>query len=101
MVVIGNAEGVPLRIEEGTVIDLLYAPALNKRLVAFNVGLFFGLRPDRAQAALGRLVGLVLEGVVTPSVGHVLPLSEAAQAHRLLESRRSHGRIVLKPWATA
>ncbi len=98
MVVIGNAEGLPLRIEEGTVTDLLYAPALNKRLVAFNVGLFFGLRPDRAQAALGRLIGLVLEGVVTPRVGHVLPLSEAAQAHRLLESRRSHGRIVLKPW---
>lgn len=101
MVVIGNAEGVPLRIEEGTVTDLLYAPALNKRLAAFNVGLFFGLRPDRAQAALGRLVELVLEGVVTPRVGHVLPLSEAVQAHRLLESRRSHGRIVLKPWAAA
>jgi len=101
MVVIGNAEGVPLRIEEGTVTDLLYAPALNKRLVAFNVGLFFGLRPDRARAALGRLVGLVLAGVVTPRVGHVLPLSEAAQAHRLLESRRSHGRIVLKPWSAA
>ena len=101
MVVIGNAEGVPLRIEEGTVTDLLYAPALNKRLVAFNVGLFFGLRPDRARAALGRLVGLVRAGVVTPRVGHVLPLSEAAQAHRLLESRRSHGRIVLKPWSAA
>ncbi len=101
MVVIGNAEGVPLRIEEETVTDLLYAPALNKQLVAFNVGLYFGLRPDRAQAALGRLIGLVMEGVVTPTVGHVLPLSEAAQAHRLLESRQSHGRIVLKPWATA
>lgn len=101
MVVIGNAEGVPVRIEEGTVTDLLYAPALNKRLVAFNVGLFFGLRPDRAHTALGRLVGLVLASVVTPRVGHVLPLSEAAQAHRLLESRRSHGRIVLKPWTAA
>lgn len=99
MVVAGNAAGLPLRLEEETMNELFYAPALNKRLVAFNVGVFFGLRPQLAQAALGRLIALVADGTVSPRIGYVLPLAQASEAHRLLESRSSHGRIVLKPWA--
>jgi NADPH2:quinone reductase len=29
---------------------------------------------------------------------HVMPLSEAAAAHRLVEERKSTGKVVLLPW---
>ena len=48
--------------------------------------------------ALGELVALVARGVVKAPVGMVLPLSDAAVAHRHLEKRTSVGKIVLKPW---
>lgn len=42
-----------------------------------------------------RLASLVDSGVLRPVVSRVLPLSEAAQAHRILESGHSGGKIVL------
>ena len=48
----------------------------------------------RANAAVVRLAG---EGALKPQVSRVMPLAEAAQAHRLLEANRnSRGRIVLE-----
>jgi NADPH2:quinone reductase len=76
---------------------LFYTPALNQSLHAFNVGLFFGLRPDAAVKALGDLVGHIAAGQVTVPVGTVLPLERAAEAHRLLETRACTGKIILKP----
>ena len=32
---------------------------------------------------------------------HVLPLSQAAAAHRLVEERKSTGKVVLLPWGSA
>ncbi|MCI0457843.1 MAG: zinc-binding dehydrogenase [Gemmataceae bacterium] len=36
---------------------------------------------------------------VRPIVGHVFPLEQARQAHELLGSRESYGKIVLVPGA--
>ena len=41
------------------------------------------------------ILPLVEEGKLKPVVDQVLPLSEAAQAHRLLEERRQFGKVVL------
>lgn len=98
LVVQGAASGRPLVLDSQAVRGLFYDPAPNQSLVAFNVGLWFGLRPQAAIAALGRLLGFVGSGQVKVQVHHVLPLSAAAQAHRLLESRQAIGKIVLKPW---
>lgn len=98
LVVLGKAMGRPLRLEPDQVDALFYAPALNQSLLAFNLGLYFGLRPERAVAALQRLLGDVAGGRLTAPVGRVLPLTRAAEAHRLLEERASTGKIVLKPW---
>lgn len=38
---------------------------------------------------------LVARGMIRPVVGHVMPLGQAAAAHRLLQERRAQGRIVL------
>lgn len=98
-VVLGMPGADPLRFDEAAVLELLYAPAPNQSVHGFNLGLFFGLRPAVAVAALQSLVGHVAAGRVRVPVGHVLPLAEAAAAHRLLEERRAVGKVVLKPWA--
>lgn len=53
------------------------------------------VHPD--PAALSLLVEQLASGAVDPRVESVLPLAEAADAHRLFESRKVRGRIVLVP----
>jgi NADPH:quinone reductase-like Zn-dependent oxidoreductase len=96
-VVMGAAAGTPGTLSPEDQHALLYDPALNGSLLAFNVGAWFGLRPQEAASALHELIGLVLSGRVRVPVGHTLPLARAAEAHRLLEAREALGKIVLRP----
>ena len=41
------------------------------------------------------LASLLAERTLRPVVSHLLPLSEAAQAHRILEGKHAGGKIVL------
>ncbi|MBI3824874.1 MAG: zinc-binding dehydrogenase [Candidatus Rokubacteria bacterium] len=50
-----------------------------------------------SKACLSRIVQLAHEGKIRPVVDRVLPLSEARQAHRILESREHFGKVVLVP----
>lgn len=97
-VVYGAASGQDARIGADTLRAFLYAPAPNQSIVSFNVGGWFIDRPQVAGAALGELVGLVVAGELAPPAVRTLPLAQAAEAHRLLESRAASGKIVLKPW---
>lgn len=99
VVVAGRASGRPLELDEATVRSFFYDPALNQSLRTFNLGLYFGLAPQVAVQALQTIVGYVVSGRVKVRIGHVLPLAEAAEAHRLIEARRTTGKVVLKPWA--
>ncbi|MBW2269307.1 MAG: alcohol dehydrogenase catalytic domain-containing protein [Deltaproteobacteria bacterium] len=47
--------------------------------------------------ALGEAMVLVRDGKIDVVIDRTLPLSEAAEAHRLLEARAAFGRIVLVP----
>ncbi len=49
------------------------------------------------QANFRTVLRLVGEGKLTPVIDSVLPLSAAAEAHRLLEARQVFGKIVLRP----
>ncbi|MBW4436606.1 MAG: NADPH:quinone oxidoreductase family protein [Pleurocapsa minor GSE-CHR-MK-17-07R] len=100
-IVYGVASGDALRMDEATVRHFFYNPSLNQSIHVFNLGIYFGLRPQAAGAALAELIGYVASGQVKVPVHHVLPLSQAAEAHRLMESRRTTGKIVLKPWLDA
>ena len=53
--------------------------------------------PEIVAAALGELLALWEQGAVKPLVGAELPLAEIEQAHELVESRRSVGKVVLLP----
>lgn len=44
-----------------------------------------------------RVLGLVAEGRLRPVVYKVLPLSEAAEGHRILERREQFGKVILRP----
>ncbi|CAA9422156.1 MAG: Alcohol dehydrogenase [uncultured Rubrobacteraceae bacterium] len=99
-VVYGSSSAEPLQMGPETIQALFYDPSPNQSLVAFNLGLWFAMRPEAAVGALRTLIGHVASGRVEVPIGHVLPLGRAAEAHRMLEERRNTGKIVLKPWTT-
>ena len=55
---------------------------------------YFGNRPDAFHADMITVFDLLAEGVLRPQITE-LPLEEAAEAHRRLESRETTGKLVL------
>lgn len=43
-------------------------------------------------------LAMISSGIVTPQIDRIMPFTQAAQAHALLESRQVHGRIILSEW---
>jgi NADPH2:quinone reductase len=93
----------------GTVIGIGYAGGLwepldpgllvgrNLGVQGFYLGRLMAHRADLVRDAIGELVELWRDGVVRPVVGAEYPLAEAGEAHRLIEERRSTGKVVLVP----
>ncbi|CAK9227462.1 unnamed protein product [Sphagnum troendelagicum] len=46
--------------------------------------------------ALEEIAGLIKDGRLKVPVGHTLPLEEAAEAHRVREGKKAHGKVVLE-----
>lgn len=59
--------------------------------------LFHYATPDRLPEMAAELFTMVDSGALNPAAPTVFPLAEVADAHRLLESGRSTGPIILKP----
>ncbi len=80
-------------------------PALDPRLLVgrnagvhgFYLGRLMRYDPAIVVAAVGELLALWEKGAVKPHVGAEFPLAEIEQAHALVESRRSVGKVVLLP----
>jgi NADPH2:quinone reductase len=93
----------------GTLVAIGYAGGLwpelqPAQLVGRNVGVqgvYIGrlLRhaPEVVAAATGELLELWQDGTIRPLVGAEFPLAEVEDAHALVESRRSVGKVVLVP----
>lgn len=63
-------------------------------------GLFVGsmlAETDLVDQALDELGDYIRRGKLKPVIGHQLPLADAAEAHRLLQSHEAYGKIVLVP----
>ena len=69
----------------------------NVGVQGFYLGRLMRHRPEVVRAAVRELVELWRRGAVRPVVGATYPLAEAAEAHRLVEERRSVGKVVLVP----
>ncbi|MEO1061510.1 MAG: zinc-binding dehydrogenase [Actinomycetota bacterium] len=98
-VVLGRASGSAGVFDESAQHRFLYVPSPNQTITVFNLGVYFGLRPQVAIEAMTEVIGLVASGRVRIPVDEVLPLDRAAEAHRRLEERESTGKLVLDPWA--
>ena len=68
----------------------------SQALIGFYLPVFYD-RPELIANALRFLADGVKRGVITATVDAVLPLSQAVEAHRRLESREVRGVIVLDP----
>jgi NADPH2:quinone reductase len=69
----------------------------NLGLQGFYLGRLMRHRPDVVREAIDEVVGLWEQGAVKPLVGATFALEEAAEAHRLIDERRSVGKVVLVP----
>lgn len=54
-------------------------------------------RPQLLGGSLKQLLGWVEQGKLKMQVGHMLPLAQIREAHELISSRQSYGKIVLIP----
>ncbi|HEY3996079.1 MAG TPA: zinc-binding dehydrogenase [Mycobacterium sp.] len=68
----------------------------SQALIGFYLPVFYE-RPELIGNALRFLAAGIKTGQITPQVDDVLPLRQAAEAHRRLESREVRGVIVLDP----
>jgi len=63
----------------------------------FYLGRLMGRSPELVARAAQDVLRLWEAGAVRPVVGAEYPLEEAAEAHRVIEERRSTGKVVLVP----
>lgn len=89
LVSFGAASGIPEPVQPRA----LYAKSL--KLSGFVLYAVARL-PSVWEQGMAQVVKLLQEGKLRVTVHRVLPLEEAAEAHRLLESRGSIGKIVLR-----
>jgi NADPH:quinone reductase len=71
--------------------------AESQTLIGFFGTTYMMNRPALVREALGFLVDHAIDGSLRPQLARTLPLSQAAEAHRLLEARKVKGVIVLDP----
>lgn len=78
-------------------VSLTWLVGRNIGVHGFYLGRLAARDPELVRRATEDVLRLWERGAVRPVVGAELPLEEAAQAHRLLEERRSVGKVVLIP----
>ena len=81
-----------------------WEPVDPARLVGRNVGVqgfylgrLMGFRPQLVQQEVHELLALWRRGALRPVVGAEFPLEQANEAHELIASRKSTGKVVLVP----
>jgi NADPH2:quinone reductase len=67
----------------------------NRAVLGYSTGGYRASRPERLRAGVEGAFDLVSEGLVKVFVGARYPLRDAAEAHRHVESRASHGKTLL------
>ncbi len=82
-------------LRPGGILVFLIAEPFEDRSAEYGIDLRQAVIDDD-KSVLEKVVALAAEGTITPQVSRVMALSEAAEAHRMIESgRNTRGRIVL------
>ncbi|MCC5974426.1 MAG: NADPH:quinone oxidoreductase family protein [Rubellimicrobium sp.] len=69
----------------------------NAEVIGFYWGGYLKFAPEALGDSLGTLIDWYRDGQLRPHVGHVLPLSQAAEGLALLRERKATGKIVIRP----
>ena len=80
-------------------------PPIDPLLLSQNGSLFitrptlgdYAATPDELQWRAGEVLDSVASGKLKLTIDRELPLAQAAEAHRLLESRATTGKLILRP----
>ncbi len=91
MAFIGQSSGKTTSIEPGRLTVPIHT------VIGFYIGAYLAF-PELIMSTLTEIIGFILTGKLELQIGKVLPLSQAAEAHRLLEGRKTTGKVVLQPW---
>ena len=78
-------------------VDPAWLVGRNIGVQGFYLGRLMGRDPELVARAAQDVLRLWEGGAVRPVVGAELPLEDASEAHRLIESRQSKGKVVLIP----
>lgn len=77
-------------------IDTLKLFFRSQSVLGFHLNAIFE-RPDLLVPSLTALLSWIMEGKLKIQIGHTFPLAQIREAHELLASRKSYGKIVLLP----
>jgi len=88
-VIYGMASGTPGSVQT----DMLHSS--NRAVLGYSSGSYRKTRPEGLRPAAEASLKLVAQGKVTPVIGQRFALRDATKAHELVESRKSHGKILL------
>jgi NADPH2:quinone reductase len=91
VIAIGSAAGAWAAVDPARLVGR------NIGVYGFYLGRLMRFDPELIGTAVGELLGLWQTGGLRPLVGAELPLDEVEQAHELVESRKSVGKVVLIP----
>lgn len=94
MIFFGQSSG------QKALIDPWELTVANHTVTSLYVGGYLAF-PELIKSLLGEILVAVTTGKLSLQIGTVLPLSKAAEAHRLLEGRKTMGKVVLQPWVDA
>ena len=90
IVCIGSASG---RVQEIPTVGVLRV--LGVGVFPFSMGAMRARDPELFARTSAEGIELIRSGAIRPPIGKVLPLAEAAEAHRLLGSRATMGKLLL------
>ena len=91
LVLVGIASGEGLAVHP---YDLLRT---SSTFAALNMSVFFAERHELIDPSWNELLGLYEAGKIRPMITQRLPLDRAPEAHRLMESRETVGKLLLLP----
>jgi NADPH2:quinone reductase len=93
LVLFGNAARHPNELQTN------YLLRTSKSVIGFWLVALIARRRDLIQSMTADLLGAVASGELEIVIGNTYPLSEAAQAHKDIQERRSTGKLLLDPSA--
>jgi NADPH2:quinone reductase len=67
-----------------------------RSVLGFSFGTLRRTRPQEASGIMNAVIPMLAQGKIRMMIANQFPLADAAEAHRLLESRTSTGKILLK-----